>query len=150
MSHSTDIVEHFLSGGKDPHVIRREMLEACERGARPLLPLPVVAASIGELQMLVAIARGPQWRCTRCGYLQPYDWRKPWHHDKQRVCRDGAPCHWNRFHKHHRRLLPQYDGPERVWYFETATICGVEVRVGENAIGEARADNASPLHDQTL
>lgn len=138
-----DLVSHFLAGGQDPERIRAQLQAAWEKDLQPRHELPVVAASVAQLQMLVAIDRGPQWRCTQCGYLQPYDWRKPFYKDEQRACANGTLCHWNRYHKNPKRMLLQHPGRDRDWYLETARLCGLvdltEWREGMDTVAQQLA-----------
>lgn len=66
----SDIVEHYLSGGRDVAVMLDEYRAANDRllpvPERPLFDVPEAG-----LQFELAMRQGPRWRCTRCGFMDP-------------------------------------------------------------------------------
>lgn len=62
------IVAHYLNGGNDLELTKQRLREV---KLLPLFDRPLVMYPDADLYLEIALRRGPRYRCTCCGWMQP-------------------------------------------------------------------------------
>ncbi len=137
---NTDIVTHFLTGGVDP-----DKTLAWLRAAPPPLPVPprpLRFASDAQLAFERAVRRGPQGRCSGCGWLTPESYREGFP-PVCPVCQAAERI--SRYVQKFTGVARDFTmkGRDRDWLLALAGRCGIPW--GETPEGETpTAENACP------
>lgn len=118
MGETDKLVAHYLNGGADLELTQQRLREV---EMLPLFDRPYLMVPDADLYLEIALRRGPRYRCSCCGWMQPGCAIR---HEAPPCDNCGPAGNVQRINGRTLSAL-RMEGKQREWYLETARMYGV-------------------------